>query len=88
MVVLVAVAAIAAYTLVVIALLSAMRQQARAHARREDLLLNQLLHATGNAWSPPPVDEWRERMREARDARREQMEPIPWTATPEQLPND
>ena len=34
----------------------ALRAQSRSHARREDLLLNQLLHATGRPWQPAPAD--------------------------------
>jgi hypothetical protein len=29
-----------------------------AHARREDLLVNQILHLSGRTWTPPPADEW------------------------------
>ncbi len=35
---------------------SAVRSQSRAHARREDLLLNQALHAAGRPWQPAPAD--------------------------------
>lgn len=52
----------------------------RQHARREDLLIAQLLHATGNAWTPPPIDEWR------RDAAPVDREKRTWTPTPEQHP--
>ena len=31
-----------------------LRSQQRQHDRRTDLLLNQLLHATGRTWTPPP----------------------------------
>lgn len=34
----------------------ALRAQARANARREDLLLNQALHAAGRPWQPAPSD--------------------------------
>lgn len=60
----------------------ALRSSSRAHARREDLLVNQLLNAVGRTWQPPPRDEavlsvideaevegWRQ-----------------WTASPEQEP--
>lgn len=53
--------------------------QQRAHARREDLLINQLLHATGRAWQPAPAveaDRERERGDDLKRAR--------WTASPEQ----
>ena len=53
----------------------------RQHARREDLLIAQLLHATGNAWTPPPIDEWR------REAAADRVpESRTWTPTPEQRP--
>lgn len=47
--------------LIVFALVSAcyastIRSQSRAHARREDLLLNQLLNLAGKPWLPPPAD--------------------------------
>ena len=35
---------------------SAARSQSRTHARREDLLLNQALHAAGKPWQPAPAD--------------------------------
>lgn len=28
----------------------------RSHARREDALLDRLLHATGKTWTPPPSE--------------------------------
>ena len=31
-------------------------RQSRAHARREDLLLNQLLHAVGKPWQEAPAE--------------------------------
>ena len=39
----------------------ALRAQNRAHARREDLLLNQALHAQGRPWQPAPADEFQSR---------------------------
>lgn len=30
-------------------------RQQRQHDRRQDLLINQLLHATGRTWTPPPA---------------------------------
>jgi hypothetical protein len=33
------------------------RSLQRAHARREDLLLNQLLHVAGRPWLPAPASE-------------------------------
>ena len=35
---------------------SAIRTLAREHARERQLLVNQLLHATGQTWQPPPAD--------------------------------
>jgi hypothetical protein len=35
-----------------------LRSQQRAAARREDLLLNQLLHLAGRPWQPSPADTW------------------------------
>ena len=32
-------------------------RQSRAHARREDLLISQLLHAVDKPWQPAPADE-------------------------------
>ncbi len=34
-----------------------MRRQERAHARREDLLVNQVMHAAGLTWQAPPSEE-------------------------------
>ena len=53
-----------------------LRSQQRSHARREDLLTNQLLHAAGKTWQPAPA------------TRRRAEEPGPpgWTPTPEQYP--
>lgn len=59
---------------------SALRSQQRAHARREDLLLNQLLNAVGKPWQPAPADE-----REPVTPR--EIPPRRYTATPEQFPD-
>lgn len=53
----VAVALVAALALTVALGSGLLRSQQRAHARREDLLLNQLLHAAGKPWLPAPADE-------------------------------
>ena len=37
---------------------AALRSQSRTHARREDLLLNQALHAAGKPWTPAPIDNF------------------------------
>lgn len=63
---LVALAAIAALLLVIVALTGLLARQQRAHARREDLLVNQLLHAVGKDWQPAPADEPRNPDRERR----------------------
>lgn len=49
----------------------------RSHARERDLLLNQLLHATGKPWQPAPADQ-----REAPEPK----EPRRFVAAPEQHP--
>lgn len=51
---------------------SAMRSQQRAHARREDLLVNELLHSVGKPWQRAPVD-------------RQPQEPIDWEEQMERL---
>lgn len=61
-----------------------LHRQSRAHARREDLLLNQLLHAVGTPWQPAPaIEEWRDRA-DAAKADREQYEHR-YTLNPEEL---
>lgn len=49
----------------------------REHARERDLLLNQLLHATGKTWQPPPA--------EPRELVPDRV-PSEWTTSPEQEP--
>lgn len=63
----------------IVGLGSLLRSVQRAAARREDLLVNQILHLSGRTWTPPPADEWR--------APRDD-EPLVrvWTASPEQQP--
>lgn len=65
---------------VVTAFASLLRAQQRAHNRREDLLINQLLHATGKTWTPPPAA--------TPPAPPDQPQPrsLVYTATPEQDP--
>lgn len=53
---------VALSSLVVLALVIALysgtlRSQSRAHARREDLLLNQLLNLAGKPWQPAPAEK-------------------------------
>jgi hypothetical protein len=73
----------AALLLVVIATFASLiRSLTRAHARREDLLLNQMCNLAGKPWQPAPstehLDEWRERLELAREERQA------WTTSPEQ----
>lgn len=50
----------------------------RSHARREDALLDRLLHATGKTWTPPPS--------EASPIIKVADEELPmWSHSPEQL---
>ncbi len=55
----VAIAALVALVLVVWLMVGLLRSEQRAHARREDLLVNQLLAAAGHPWQPSPADEQR-----------------------------
>lgn len=76
-------ALLAVLVVTILAFTSLLRSRDRAHARREDLLVNQLLHAAGRAWQPAPAEE--------PPLPREPLEPyeaeLPdWSATPEQLP--
>ncbi len=56
------------------------RSQSRAHARREDLLLNQLLHAVGKPWTPAPAEA------PAAPAETPDRLPVEWTSSPEHFP--
>lgn len=78
------VALVEAVALVVVAstMLRAIASMQRQHARREDLLIAQLLHATGHTWTPPPVDEAKQSPADRG------FTPPAWTPTPEQLPVD
>lgn len=71
------VALTAGWAVSVVALAGLIRSQHRAHARREDLLINQLLHAVGRDWQPAPADE---------RAPAPEPEERYWTATPDQDP--
>lgn len=73
----VAVALAVGWAVSVSALAGLMRGMTRAGDRREDAILNKLLHATGHTWEPPPADE----------KPAEQVEPRParYTASPETL---
>lgn len=53
----VALAEAAALVVVVVTFAGLHRSQARAFARREDLILDKLLHSVGRTWTPPPADD-------------------------------
>lgn len=78
--VLVALGEAAAFVAVVSILARLLVSQQRAHNRREDLLLNQLLHATGHTWQEPPVAESR------RNGSSDDLQRGQWTTSPEQFP--
>lgn len=84
----VALAELGALVLTVIAFAGLLRAQQRAHARREDLLVNQLLHAVGKPWQPAPdaenQQEWRDKAERSREERRAYAQRF--SASPEQLP--
>lgn len=61
------------------ALYQALRSQARQHGRREDMLLDRVMHLSGQTWTPPPADKQPPAAPTER-ARRH------YTQTPEQLP--
>lgn len=58
-----------------------LRSQQRAHARREDLLTNQLMHLAGKAWTPPPAEAWT-----APQSGEPLITELDWTPSPEQQP--
>jgi hypothetical protein len=79
---LVALALVAALIVVCVSFVGALERQRRAHARREELLVNQVMHLSGKSWTPPPAERW---TAPAGD------DPLvaeigEWTATPEQQP--
>ena len=78
----VALALVGVLAATVVCFANLMRSQQRSHARREDLLVAQLLHAAGNPWRTPPIEVDRV---EARAAAAEPHEPEAprYTATPE-----
>lgn len=86
---LVALAEAALIAILIIAFTGLIRSQQRSHARREDQLLNQLLHAVGKPWQEAPADtarsdELREKIEQSR-ADREEFERTIWV-NPEQRP--
>lgn len=73
----------AALLLTVVAVFAGLvRSLTRTHARREDLLLNQMCNLAGKPWQPSPaaesLDAWRLKLDEERLERRS------WTTSPEQ----
>jgi hypothetical protein len=72
----------AAVVVVAVVFGALLRWQQRAYTRERHLLVNQLLHATGRTWQPPPAAEkWGDELEEI-----EAREWPEWTATPEQHP--
>ncbi len=53
----VALAAVAALATVSVAFAGVIRSMSRAHARREDLLVNQLCSLAGKPWQPAPAND-------------------------------
>lgn len=60
---------------VVVVFAGLVRSLTRSHARREDLLLNQMLNLAGKPWQPAPASESPEPV---------EVEPRFWTTNPEQ----
>lgn len=75
--IIIALAAIAATAVASLTFASVVRSLVRSQARERDLLINQILHATGKPWQPAP----------ATPAPVSEPESRAWTASPEQLPN-
>ena len=71
----IALAEAAAIALIVSILAGLLRSQQRAHARRDDLLLNQMMNLAGKPWQPAPANERPEPL---------DVEPRFWTTSPEQ----
>lgn len=57
----------------------------RAHARREDLLVNQICHLAGRDWHPAPADELEQRRHRAA-AEAQESARVRFTPSPEQQP--
>lgn len=72
-----------ALVVVVVAFTGVIARMQRAHARREDLLINQLLHAAGRSWQRAPAETAGEGARQDYELR-----PLTFTASPEQDPVD
>lgn len=62
------------------ALYQALRSAARQHGRREDMLLDRVMHLSGQTWTPPPADKQPPAAAVKEPGRRH------YTQTPEQLP--
>lgn len=75
----VALAEAAVLVVVVLAFTGLLRSRDRAHARREDLILNKLLHSVGRTWTPPPALD-------APEPDKAEGAWPSWTVTPEQEP--
>jgi hypothetical protein len=76
-------ALVAALVVVCVSFTQLLRSQEHAHARREDALVNQLLHLAGRSWQPAPADTW---TTPTASTATEDGEWPTWTATPEQEP--
>lgn len=73
-------ALVAVLAITVVSFTSLLRSEKRAYARREDALIDKMLHSVGRPWTPAPADEVKQV-----DESRWPSWPS-WTATPEQLP--
>lgn len=49
--------AVVGWTVTTLAFLRSLNSARREHARREDLLVNQICSLAGKPWLPPPADE-------------------------------
>lgn len=75
-------ALVAVLAATVVAFTGLLRSQSRAHARREELILNKLLHAVGTPWQPAPADLRPTSNGDAELASAHER----WTTNPEQEP--
>lgn len=69
---------LAALALVTVTFLRIVTRLIREQARERQLLINQLLHATGQTWQPPPSEP---------DRRPPEPERARYAAAPEQFPD-
>jgi hypothetical protein len=78
----VALAEAAVLAVVVIAFAGLLRSKERSCARREDAMLNKLLHAVGTPWEPSPVSrEWDRAHAALEQSQRDAADE--WTVNPE-----